>query len=419
MPKHRRARAGSEAGVGARPEGSVEPRLKPRSAGRTKAIAVGAILALTVAMFSVEYTVERGDTLGRIARDNGVSLADLVALNQIDDPNLIYPGQVLVIPGEEGKPDTIHVVARGETLARIAGSYGANALAVARANSLVNPNLIYPGQKLVIPTDGSSSGPVASPAPTSDGESEGSTNKTPSGSRSGKYHVVKSGETLESIAKQYSGVSANDIAKANGVINGKIFTGTRLFLDGPSYTAGGSSGSGTYVVKSGDRLGDIAAQYETTISALAKLNKISNVNLIRAGQNLTVPGGGSSWVCPVSSPSYFNDWGFPRSGNRFHEGNDLFTKYGSPVKAPVSGTVELKTGSLGGLQFNLHGSDGVEYLGSHLSAPAKTGKVNAGDVIGYVGTSGNAQGTSPHLHFGMYIDGLAINPYPTLTANSC
>lgn len=386
---------------------------------RARAIVVGTILAMTVALFSVEYTVERGDTLGRIARDNKVSLADLVAINNIDNPNLIYPGQVLVIPGEQDQPDIVHVVARGETLVRIAGTYGASALAVARANGLVHPNLIYPGQKLVIPGDGTtSSSPSTSPAPSSDGESEGSTDKTPSTSRSGKFHVVKAGETLESIAKQYSGVSAAAIAEANGVVNGKVYTGTRLFLDGPSYTAGGGSGDGTYVVKSGDRLGDIAAHYGTTLSAIAKLNGISNVNLIRSGQSLTIPGA-SGWVCPVSSPSYFNDWGFPRSGSRFHEGNDLFTKYGSPVKAPISGTVELKTGSLGGLQFNLHGSDGVEYLGSHLSASEKIGKVSAGDVIGYVGTSGNAQGTSPHLHFGMYIDGLAINPYPTLIANDC
>jgi murein DD-endopeptidase MepM/ murein hydrolase activator NlpD len=97
----------------------------------------------------------------------------------------------------------------------------------------------------------------------------------------------------------------------------------------------------------------------------------------------------------------------------------MFASYGSPVLAPVSGTVELKRGALGGLQFNLHGTDGVEYLGSHLDSAGKTGKVSAGDVIGYVGNSGNAQGTKPHLHFGMYLDGLAINPHPTLRANDC
>ena len=104
---------------------------------------------------------------------------------------------------------------------------------------------------------------------------------------------------------------------------------------------------------------------------------------------------------------------------REDEGHDLFAGYGSEVRAPVSGTVELKQGNLGGLQFNLYGSDGVEYLGSHLDSGGKTGKVSAGDVIGYVGTSGNANGTNPHLHFGMYIDGVAINPYPSLRANDC
>jgi murein DD-endopeptidase MepM/ murein hydrolase activator NlpD len=316
---------------------------------------------------------------------------------------------VLAIPG--GKTDTYHNVARGETLVRIASSYGSSALSVARANSLSNPNLIYPGQQLLIPT---ASGARSSGG---DGESQGSSSKT-SGKRSGQFHVVKKGENLESIAKKHSGVTADDIARANGITNGRIYTGTRLFLDGPSFIGSGGTGSESYLVKKGDRLGDIAARYGIKLSSLAKLNNITDANLIRSGQTLTVPGG-SGWVCPVADSRYFNDWGFPRGASRYHEGNDLFARYGSKVMAPVSGTVELIQGKLGGLQFNLYGSDGVEYLGSHLDSAGKTGKVNAGDVIGYVGNSGNAAGTNPHLHFGMYIDGLAINPYPTLRANDC
>jgi LysM repeat protein len=368
------------------------------------------VLALTVALVSVDYTVQRGDTLTEIARDHGVSVSDLVEANSIRNRDLIRIGQVLVIPGK----DKQHVVSRGETLVRIASTYGTSAFALAKANSLSDPDRIYPGQRLVIPArSGSSSG-----SSEADGESEGSSNR-PQRIRSGEYHVVKRGETVESIADQYKGVSADDIASANGIVDGRIYTGTRLFLDGPSIVGGGAgSGTGSYEVKRGDRLGDIAAKYGTSLSKLASLNDIGDVNRIRAGQTIRVPGA-SEWVCPVKGGRYFNDWGFPRGGSRFHEGNDLFASYGTKVRAPVSGTVELIRGSLGGLQFNLHGSDGIEYLGSHLDSAGATGKVSAGDVIGYIGTSGNAQGTSPHLHFGMYYKGLAVNPYPTLRANGC
>jgi murein DD-endopeptidase MepM/ murein hydrolase activator NlpD len=116
----------------------------------------------------------------------------------------------------------------------------------------------------------------------------------------------------------------------------------------------------------------------------------------------------------------FNDWGFPRAGGRFHEGNDLFTGRGTPVVAPVAGSVQFIVGSVGGNQFFLDGVDGVRYLGSHLdSFNGKDRKVAAGEVVGYVGTSGNAQGSSPHLHFGIYVDGKAVNPYPTLLQFNC
>lgn len=255
---------------------------------RARALAYGSVLAVTVALISVEYTVERGDTLSEIARDHDVSLSDVVDLNDIDNPDLIHPGQVILIPGVDGSPDQVHVVTRGETLTRIASAYGSSAVTLARANNLVNPNLIRPGQQLLIPARKTASpGRAAGGA---DGESEGSTDSTPSTARSGRFHIVKRGENLESIANQYSGISTDDITKANGISNGTIYTGTRLFLDGPSFIGSGSGGTGSYVVKSGDRLGDIAARHGTTISKLAELNSLSNVNLIRSGQTLEVIG---------------------------------------------------------------------------------------------------------------------------------
>jgi LysM repeat protein len=383
---------------------------------RARAVAIATGLILVVSIFSVDYTVKPGDTLSEIARDHDASLREIVAANKIKNPDLIYPGQVLFIPAK----DVIHTVARGESLYRIASKYGTGAGALAKANKLSNPNLIFPGQKLVIPGGGGSGGSRGS-----GGDSGGSGASGSQGSgkytRSGRFHVVERGQSLESIADLYKGVSVDDLVAANGITNGRVYTGTRLYLDGPAFVAKGSGGgAGSYTVQRGDRLVDIAAKYGTSVGKLASNNGISNVNLIRSGQKLDVPGGGSSWVCPVADASFFNDWGFPRDGGaRFHEGNDLFASNRAEIRAPVSGTVKFKTGTLGGKQFNLAGSDGVEYVGSHLDETGKGGKVSAGDVIGYVGTTGNAEGTHPHLHFGMNVGGLTVNPYPTLVANGC
>ena len=369
---------------------------------RSRALIFGAALVVLVAAFSVDYTVKRGDTLGRIARDLGVSVSTLADVNNLANPDLIYAGQVLSIPGKDGSAGVTHVVASGDTLNRLAARYNASVSRIVSANSLSNPDLIRVGQKLVIP-GGSGAGGSA----------------TDISDRTGQYHVVRRGETVEAIAKQYKGVSADDIVRANGIVKGMIYTGSALYLSGPGYVAAGSSGSVSYTVRSGDRLGDIAHAHKVTISTLTSENNISNPNVIRAGQVLSIPSG-AGWVCPVQGASFMNDWGFPRGGGtRYHEGNDLFVNRGTPVKAPVGGSVEFKTGTVGGLQFRLAGNDGVVYIGSHMDKFGKEGKVKAGEVIGYVGNTGNAAGTPPHLHFGIYYKGTVVNPYPTLAKHGC
>ena len=80
------------------------PENRRRRASRRqvrRAFAAGATLALLVGLFSVDYTVERGDTLNKIAREVGVPVADLVEANNISIPNLIRSGQVLVIPSAD------------------------------------------------------------------------------------------------------------------------------------------------------------------------------------------------------------------------------------------------------------------------------------------------------------------------------
>lgn len=127
-------------------------------------------------------------------------------------------------------------------------------------------------------------------------------------------------------------------------------------------------------------------------------------------------------TCPVAGPvSFIDSWLAPRSGGRLHQGVDMFAALGTPVVAPVAGELERTTNDLGGLSFRLWGDDGNFYYGAHLSSYGSgVGRVEAGRVVGYVGTSGNAAGTPPHLHFeihpgrGRGDDGGAANPTPTV-----
>jgi peptidoglycan LD-endopeptidase LytH len=122
------------------------------------------------------------------------------------------------------------------------------------------------------------------------------------------------------------------------------------------------------------------------------------------------------WQCPVPSGSSFTDtWGQARSGGRRHKGVDMMASQGTPVVAPVSGTVTFRGNSLGGLSFHLDGDDGNYYYGTHLSKYGdQDGHVEAGTVIGYVGDTGNA--STPHLHFEIHPGGQGnpVNPYPAV-----
>ena len=355
-------------------------------------------LTLFVSMTSAGYEVQPGQTLAEIAADHDTTVAELVEANGITNPDLIVAGQILTIPGEAGA--TSHTVSHGETLAEIAGLYGLTVSDLIDANDLSNPDLLSIGQLISIPGDSNA-------AP---GESQ-----TIVGT-----HLVAAGETLASIARRY-GTTVEAIAEVNGITNpSQIFVGTQLTIaDGLAAPATEAEPTGTSVhtVQPGETLAAIASRFGTTVQSLIATNGIDDPDLIRAGEQISVPSAG--WVCPVSNSRYFNDWGFPRSGGRFHQGNDLFAPRGTEVLAPVSGFVELKSGVVGGLQFWLSGDDGRTYIGTHLDGFALAGDVPAGAVIGYVGDSGNAMGSDPHLHFEILVDGSPINPYPTLRQNGC
>ncbi|TKJ31852.1 MAG: hypothetical protein CEE40_00580 [Chloroflexi bacterium B3_Chlor] len=143
----------------------------------------------------VEHVVAWGETISLIASRYGVTAEDIVAANNLANPNLIRAGDVLIIPGVSAPSPQpgVHIVRRGENLRSIANMYGITVDALARANGIANPNYIWVGQSLTIP------GGSATQA-------------------GGQTYVVQRGDTLSSIAVGF-GTTAWAIAYANNLPN--------------------------------------------------------------------------------------------------------------------------------------------------------------------------------------------------------
>ncbi len=310
---------------------------------------------------------------------------------------------------------TTHTITKGETLAGIASRYDTTVALLASANGIADPNRIIAGRQLQVPSAAAASTAPTSPAPIS---------TAPTSAAGTARHIVQRGDTLGRIAALYR-ISQSQIIAANGLTGDRIYLGQRLLLLAravPAPTAPPVESS-FHVVAAGETLSRIAQRYGTTIKAIEDLNGISDPNLIVAGQRLTIPGAptaASVLVCPLQGTMrYMNDWGFPRSGGRFHEGNDLFATRGTPALAMVNGIAIQTVGLIGGNQVKVVGDDGVVYYYTHLDSFGTAGRVRAGDVIGHVGNTGNAIGGPTHIHFEMHPGGgAAVNPYPIL-AKAC
>jgi murein DD-endopeptidase MepM/ murein hydrolase activator NlpD len=144
--------------------------------------------------------------------------------------------------------------------------------------------------------------------------------------------------------------------------------------------------------------------------------------------------GGVFQVCPVDQPrAYGDDFGAPRyaGGYHPHAGNDIFGPRGTPIRATYSGTATNASNTYGGISVKVYGSLGYTY-NAHLSSLGHLGSVSAGDIIGYVGDSGDALGGATHDHFewhpnsipsplwkspyGYTLIGSAVDPYPYLNS---
>ena len=225
----------------------------------------------------ITYTVKSGDTLNSIANKYGISVDEIVNLNNLTS-GILTVGQNILLPldtidepiiEEEnnipGTTTTTYTVKSGDTLYSIANNFGTTVANLKTLNNLTSNSLSI-GQILKI----SDSNEITSPT----------TPTTPS-----ETYTVKSGDTLYSIANKY-GITVNEIKNLNGLSSNLLSIGQVIKI--PTTNTSISENNTipeTYTVKSGDTLYSIANKYNTTVSKLKTLNNLTS-NTLSIGQVL-------------------------------------------------------------------------------------------------------------------------------------
>ena len=198
------------------------------------------------------YVVKKGDSLWKIATSYGISVDELKKANNLTSNNLDI-GQLLFIPSEQ-KEETgiVYVVKAGDSLWKIANSYGISVSELKSANNLIS-DLLSIGQQLKIPSGGVTS----------------------------TIYVVKAGDSLWKIANSY-GISVSELKSANNLTSDVLSIGQQLKI--PS----GGVSEIIYVVKAGDSLWKISNNYGVSVDSIKKLNNLTS-NLLSIGQQLKIP----------------------------------------------------------------------------------------------------------------------------------
>jgi LysM repeat protein len=318
---------------------------------------------------SPSYAVAAGDSWFAIAERVGVTASALLAANQAAAEDTLLPGDTLCLPDGatpvSSCPKATYTVDAGDSWSAIAGSVGVSMAALLQANAADADRPIHPGDKLCLP-DGASS---------------------PNGGNS-------------------NGGNSN----------------------------GGNSNGARYTVVAGDSWFGIAQRASVTLRALLDVNDASSSSLLMPGDSIVLPAGAkrpSAVSVQLTSPPvkatcwYADTWQAPRSGGRRHLGVDVMAASGSKVYAVAGGVLTKRAwdqpGKRAGNAWTLTTSNGTSFFYAHLLdfAPGLEvgSRVAAGDVIGFVGSTGDT--TVSHLHFEVRPGGGSpVNPYPIVRAVS-
>ena len=256
----------------------------------------------------MNYQVRTGDSLAKISQITGIPAQSIAQANNLATDSAMRPGQHLVIPSgsfvqASKTASKTYIVKAGDTVSEIAKKYNTTVSQITKLNKLVNANRIYVGQKLIVKAGSSTAKPTVVKA-----------------ANTGKTYTVKAGDTLSAIAVKH-GTPVAKLVELNSIKNANMIRiGQTLKLSGTTSTKTAakatpkstgkttpkslgkvtekpktsatakntSRSSTTYTVKSGDTLSVIARKYNTTVSALANANNISNPSRIYVGQKLTI-----------------------------------------------------------------------------------------------------------------------------------
>ena len=397
----------------------------------------------------VTHTVNPGETLGSISANYGVTIDRLIELNEIPNSNQIYTGQLLVIiPGSEPTetasgletlandaarteiiaelrpeaeaPIVLHTVVPGETLFRIAQRYGLTVNELSNANSISDPTRIFVGQQLVIPGIEAADPVVDLPAPLQ--------------SLSVRPLIFVEGETgsIQIRTEVPATITGSFLGQTLNVIPLEAYTLHAILIGIPMFTESGIYPFNLNIVTADGivlsytlNMRISAGQYgsqnididESRTSLLDPAVEEYEIGLLRDLTSRFNPERYFSGTLSLPAAAAMNSpFGTRRSYNggpisRYHNGADFASAPGTPIYAAAPGRVVLAD------LLNIRGNAvvidhgwGVYTTYSHQTtinvAPGDV--VTTGQIIGTAGSTGRI--TGPHLHWEVWVNGVAVNP---------
>jgi len=239
------------------------------------------------------YQVQRGDTLYSIAAQSKISLTELAQLNKLSNSSGLQVGQTIKIPAGSTVPES-YTVQSGDSLSAISAKYNLGMDYIANINGINRNTGLRVGQRLKL----SGEEPVASKV---EAKIEKVSAEKQNTEKQTDTHVVKSGETLSSIAKKYH-LQLDYLASLNGLSRtSTVRVGQRLKIEGDlpkpetkveaaiPKAAKPSRNTEAYTVKPGESLNAIANRSGVTVAELAALNDLNARASLRVGQQIVVP----------------------------------------------------------------------------------------------------------------------------------